>query len=75
MATGADERRWNINAEAVHNWRNRAREWAQYYGALPAAVHAAITAAHDQHHTDGISARVLAERLAAQYPCLELVSG
>ena len=70
-AAMADAVTWYISAETVHNWRNRAREWAVYYRDLPADVRRAIEVAHDGYHgRAGMDAGEAARDLCKRFPCL-----
>jgi hypothetical protein len=64
--------KWLLSPENIHNWRNRADEWADYYDGLPQDVRDAILEAHDAHHQGGGTAYERACELAERFPCLDV---
>ena len=56
-----------IDAETVHNWRQRYED-LPHYADLSESCKWAIRGAWDAHHRNGADARQEAERLAAQFP-------
>ena len=61
------ETRHVVDAETVHNWRNRYHN-LPHYADLRTAARAAIVKAHDLHHSKGLDAREAAEGLIRDFP-------
>ena len=58
-----------IDAETVHNWRQR-YAGLEHYASAPAIFRAAVDAAWKRHHADGANAAEEADALKARFPKL-----